>query len=205
MTSLPCDIVLLPSDEIAQHAITVSNVLKNSDSFFTLKMGEYFPHASVYMTQLKTEDLEEVELRLSAIAKSLPAIPVRVKGYEQELGYIGVSYKRNDLLDRIQQEVVEAINPIRDGLRPKDAQRLESAVGEARKNLERYGYRAIGELFDPHITLTRSKITDAIDTQHLETYLDSFNGYFTKLGLFEMGDNGTCVRKIAEFELGGAK
>ncbi len=29
-----------------------------------------------------------------------------------------------------------------------------------------------------------------------------FNGAFPKLGLFEMGDNGTCIRKIAEFSLG---
>lgn len=202
MSSLPCDIVLLPSNEIAQHAVTVSNALKNSDSYFTLKIGEYFPHASVYMTQLKTADLGEVELRLAEIARSIPVISVRVKGYDQEHGYIGVSYEGNDLLDRVQREVVEVINPIRDGMRLKDAKRLEGAEGKERENLEKYGYRSIGELFDPHITLTRSKLTEAINLQHLETHLSKFNGYFTKLGLFEMGDNGTCVRKIAEFELG---
>jgi len=28
-----------------------------------------------------------------------------------------------------------------------------------------------------------------------------FSGDFTRIGLFEMGINGTCIRKIAEFDL----
>lgn len=202
MSSLACDIVLLPSSDIARSAIRLSNILKSHDSYFTLKEGEYFPHASLYMTQLKEADFGRVGEVLAEIAKNISTISATPIGYEQSEGFISMMYERGELLNAVQNQVVEAINPIRDGLRLKDAKRLEEATGKERENLEMYGYRSVGELFDLHITLTRFKSPEPVDTNELETYLGEFNGYFTKLGLFEMGDNGTCVRKIAEFTLG---
>jgi len=85
-------------------------------------------------------------------------------------------------------------------MRPKDAVRLQSASGIARKNLEAYGYARVGDLFRPHITLTRLASTRQIDTMDLPE-ASTFDGQFIKLALFEMGDNGTAARKIAEFNL----
>jgi hypothetical protein len=51
------------------------------------------------------------------------------------------------------------------------------------------------------MTFTRFTNGKAIDVSNLPKP-DEFSGSFIKLGLFEMGDNGTCVRKIAEFALG---
>jgi len=100
-------------------------------------------------------------------------------------------------------DVISAINPIRDGLRENDKARLMSATGELRENLEKYGYRGVGELFRPHMTFTRFANGRAIDVSSLPDSHE-FSGEFLTLGLFEMGDNGTCVRKIAEYKLGDA-
>lgn len=201
MTSIPCDIVILPTDELTQKAISLSEQLAQHDTLFTLKDGEYYSHASLYMAQLKVDDLDRVKSILSGIANSTPQLSLTATRYDQAEGYIDVEYARTEAIDRLQMAVVEAINPIRDGMRIKDKARMLTTIGKVRENLDKYGYRGVGELFRPHISLTRFADGQPIDTAALPEPAE-FSGAFIKLGLFEMGDNGTCVRKIADFSLG---
>jgi len=194
IASLPCDIVILPADDLAHKAISLSEQLAQHGTLFTLKDGARYPHASLYMTQLKVADLEKVKALLAAIAASTPQLDITATRYDQAEGYIDVEYARTEALAHLQMTVVEAINPIRDG--------MYAATGKARESLEKYGYRGVGELFRPHLTLTRFVGGRSIDANTLPEP-NEFSGRFVRLGLFEMGDNGTCVRKIAEFELEG--
>jgi len=203
MDSIPCNIVLLPNSDIAQKVTTVSQQLAPLGSLFTLRDGEYFPHASLYMTQLKVADLNTVKERLAVIAEQSSVLDLRCMRYYQAHGYIDVEYERPAALADMQMAVVNAINPIRDGMRENDKARMLTETGKVRESLEKYGYRGVGELFRPHVTLTRFANEAAIDLSSAPLpQSESFSGQFTRLGLFEMGDNGTCVRKIAEFELG---
>lgn len=201
MTSIPCDIVILPSDELANRAVAMSADLQKFNSLFQLSPTGPFPHASLYMTQLKVDDLEKAKEILASIAANTSLLDLTATRYDQAEGYIDADYARIDLLNQLQMTVVEAINPIRDGLRENDKARLLTTTGKVRENLEKYGYRGVGELFRPHMTFTRFADGQAIDTSVLPRPSE-FSGQFIKLGLFEMGDNGTCIRKIADFNLG---
>ncbi|MGD8373524.1 MAG: DUF1045 domain-containing protein [Candidatus Woesebacteria bacterium] len=204
MTSLPVDIVMLPSEELTQKAVAASKSLQQHGALFELNAATGpFPHASLYMTQLKTEDLDKAKEIIAGIAAKTPVFNLVATRYVQEEGYIDPDYERTDELADLQMKVVNAINPIRDGMRAKDIARLPETTGIVRENLEKYGYRGVGELFRPHMTLARFAVGKKIDTSVLPP-ASELSGQFIKLGLFEMGDNGTCVRKIAEFELGGA-
>jgi hypothetical protein len=152
------------------------------------------------MTQLKNADVEEAIRLLTTIATTTAPLSLIADTYSQEEGYIDANYVRTPELDTLQMTVIDAINPIRDGMRDKDKARLPLLKGVARENLERYGYRGVSELFRPHITLTRFVSGGKIDASGLPLARD-FSGFFSKLGLFEMGDNGTCIRKIIEFGL----
>ncbi len=205
MSSLPVDIVLLPSDELAQKAVAASKVLQQQGALVELNLATGpFPHASLYMTQLKAEDLDKAKEILADIAAKTPASELKSTRYFQEERYIDPEYERTADLANLQMAVVNGVNSIRDGMRAKDKARLPETTGVVRENLEKYGYRGVGELFRPHMTLTRFADNKEIDTSTLPN-ASEFSGQFVKLGLFEMGDNGTCVRKIAEFELGGNK
>lgn len=203
MMSLPVDIVLLPSTSLAQKAVNVSKNLQQYGALFELNATTGpFPHASLYMTQLKLEDLGKAKELLAAIAAVTPSLDMTATGYFQAEGYLDPDYERTDQLARLQMDVVNAINPIRDGMRVKDKARMLEATGLVRENLEKYGYRGVGELFRPHMTLARFTDCKEIDTSILPDPKE-FSGQFIRIGMFEMGDNGTCIRKIAEFELGG--
>ena len=199
MTSIPCDIVILPCLELSNRAIALSRQLQRFGALYVLEDGKCYPHASLYMTQLRSDSLERSIQLLAEIAANSFAINLTATTYHQAEGYIDAEYKRDSDIEGLQRKVISIINPIRDGIREKDKVRMFSTTGLARENLEKYGYRGVGELFSPHLSLTRFKDGQDIATDGLPPYAD-LSGQFTKLGLFEMGDNGTCVRKIAEFE-----
>jgi 2'-5' RNA ligase len=204
MNTLPCDVVLLPSDELAQKAIAASQSLAPFDPLFTLEIGAFYPHMSLYMFQLDEATVPEVEKALAEIAQSLQTIYATATKYTLGtgfgVGYVDPEYETSDELETLQDRVIQAINPLRAGMRESDKAKMQEAEGIKLANLQKYGYPAAYELFRPHVTLTRL-------AQHTPAALDvlpditTFSGAFTRLGLFEMGTNGTCIREIKTFEL----
>jgi diphthamide synthase subunit DPH2 len=130
MSSLPYDIVILPADELAYKAINLSERLTQYNTLFTLQDGTYYPHTSLYMTQLKVADLDRVKSILADIAATTSPLNLIATRYDQAEGYIDADYARTETLDRLQMAVVDAINPIRDGLRENDKARLLTTTGK---------------------------------------------------------------------------
>lgn len=203
MSSLPCDVVILPNPLLADQAVAASNKLSSLDSLFTLKDGVCYPHVSVYMLQLKTESLDQAKTLLEGVARTYSPLQLTAQRYDQNEGYIDADYKKIPELSGLQDEVIKALNPIRDGMRAKDKARMQEADGLARENYEKFGWKSIGDLYRPHMTLSRLKDGDT-RVQELLGSFTQFSGTFMKLGLFEMGDNGTAVRKIFEIEFLGS-
>jgi hypothetical protein len=200
MKSKAYNIVLIPELSLIKKSIRLSKKLELLDSHFTLDNKTFFPHVSLYMTQLNELGLEKSMEALSVIAKDNNSIEVTSKGYRYIDEYIDVQHIRTKELIFLQKEVLKSINPIREGLRDKDKLRLKNATGEIRSNLLEYGYRSVGNLFYPHITFTRFKNDEK---QSIESFplKETFNGKLLAIGIFEMGDNGTCVKKIGEWVL----
>lgn len=202
--SIPCDIVLLPNEELTQTAIATSQRLTKYDPFFTLEIGKFYPHMSLYMFQIEEDGIKNVTTVLREIAANQSVIHGHASGYKMgegfAVGYVDPDYEATDELHAIQQAVVAAVNPLRSDMRQSDKDKMVDATGVKLANLQTYGYPSIGELFRPHITLTRLKeyLPEAL---HDLPDIALFDGTFDRIGLFEMGPNGTCVRQIAEFPL----
>jgi 2'-5' RNA ligase len=120
--------------------------------------------------------------------------------YDQKERFIDVEYTVSPELNQLQMKVINALNDVRSNMRAKDKERMLSATGMALKNFQQYGYKPVGELFRPHITLTRFN-GEPDNASSVLPDIATFNGTFDRLALFEMGDNGTCIRKIAEWGL----
>ena len=196
--SIPCDIVLLPEQALSQRAIATSASLHSLGTLYELSDAGPLPHISLYMTQLKSHDLFEVGQLLATIASQTESFTLSADRYDQAEGYIDANYVRTDTLRQLQMAVINVVNPLRDGMREKDRARLATATGVVRKNLEVYGYRGVGELFRPHLSLTRFADGTPINTKPLPRPSD-FSGSFDRLAICEMGDNGTCQRVLAAF------
>lgn len=167
----------------------------------TLNNTDCYAHTSLYMLQLDEDILPKIYEILAGIARSFEPIQLEAYRYDSGRGYIDAEYRRNKQIDDLQEQILEALNPLRAGMREKDKAYMEYATGDVLKNLQKYGYENVGKLFRPHLTLTRLKEDNESALEVLEE-VESFSGLFPRLGIFEMGDHGTSIRKIATFDLG---
>lgn len=203
--TIPCDIVLLPSAEQSLLAIQASQALSPQGSLFTLDNQNFYAHASLYMFQLSIESQEACIAALQHLASQITVQQLAQDGYFYVdkgfgKGYVDVAFARNKEVDILQSQIVDTFNALRSGMRESDKNKMADATGLKLENLQKYGYPAVGELFRPHITLTKFPIEVEPDLSVLPP-VKVFSGEFTRIGLFEMGANGTCIREIAVFNL----
>jgi 2'-5' RNA ligase len=203
------DVVLLGTPEMSAAAVAVSRALQNLGARFQLDEGRVHPHMSILMAQLRDDSLPAAVEALKTIAGTIPALRLAATRYDQdhEQGFFEVQFERPAALVRLQEAVIDQIEPLRDGLRDQDPpgrwlrQWMSEAQGDARSNLDRYGYDEIGTLFRPHVTFTRFSDPQAeVDRGKLPPP-QKFSGLFPILALFEMGEHGTCIRSVAEFTM----
>ena len=154
MSSLPCNVVLLPSETIAQKAIDLSHRLESDKSLYILDGVNCFAHLSLYMFQIKVADLELVKDLLASLASKYKSLDLIASCYNQAMGFIDIEYSKSQQLDALASEVVKLVNPLQDGMRAKDRERMVSATGLAFFDYQNYGYKNVGELFRPHFSLT---------------------------------------------------
>lgn len=203
--TIACDVVLLPRVSQAKLAASQSQKLAPQGSLFTLDNQHYYAHASLYMFQMNLSHQQECIAALQHLAHSSGTQTLQEEGYYYQdqgfgKGYVDVSFARNKQADLLQDRIVKTFNDLRADMRESDKQKMTDATGLKLENLQKYGYPSIGELFRPHITLTKFPAEIEPDLSTLVPATE-FTGEFDRLGLFEMGPNGTCIRKIAEFEL----
>ena len=196
------DVVVLPAETLASKAIAASQSLSHFDSLFVLGANTYYPHVSLYMLQLKSADIEYAKLLLSDISNRTLRLSLQAIRYDHSHAFVDAEYQLTSELDSLQRNVIVALNPLRDGMRDKDKARMLQASGLAHENYQAYGYKQVGGLFRPHITFSRLKQENpqALD---LLGDISNYRGEFPRIGLFEIGANGTCVRKIGEWDLAG--
>lgn len=200
MESKPCSIVLLPNQPLAENAIEISRKLADHGTQFTLKNGSVYPHVSLYMFELKGNNYQKVQDALQVLAAAQSAQDLVADAYDQRMSFLSAEYLVTPALQKLQDLVIDAFNPLRNGIREKDTQRMLRSEGAKRQYFEKYGYPNVKELFWPHLTLTRFNTEDLFDTKLLPD-VSTFSGVFDKIGFFESGDNGTCVNLIASYDL----
>jgi hypothetical protein len=170
-----------------------------------------FGHLSMYMGSFEPDAVPAAVAVLTDLAAGTPPLELTAERYLQDVeqGMIEVAYRPTPAVCGLQERIVAGFNPLRSGLRYADpvgrvlGEWLPSTAGETRANLDRYGYDEIGGLFRPHITFTRFRRRDLrIDLGTLPP-AGGFSGMFGRLGLYEMGQHGTCTRRVGEVDLAG--
>jgi 2'-5' RNA ligase len=199
-SSLPCDIVLLPNEELKEKAITASVQLKRLGTQFTLGKDGPFPHVSLYQLQLKEADLDKCAYLLKEIAAQFGPFELKVVQYFQKQRYYDAEYLKTPDVENLHAKVIEIFNPIRFGMRERDKQKITEAMGVAKENIQKYGSIGVLKLFRPHMTFTRLIEGQPVPEKLLSEF-SQFDGKFDKLALFEMGENGTCIRNIISVDL----
>lgn len=199
--SLSFNIVICPPKEISQKAILMSKELKKHDGLFVLDNTKFFPHITIYQVQLPVENVLKVRAVLRAIAAQTKSFRSTSLTYRQSSeGYIDIAYKKSKTVEALQKKVINLLNPLRKGLlQPKDKARLSTFSKRQQRNLKRYGFRSVGTDFVPHLTFTKLPHSNGSALSGLKPKKFSFVA--NRIGLFYLGEHGTCRKKIDFFDL----
>lgn len=221
--------LLFPADNRLAIQASQAVAKKHPSSSFILGSGksEPKPHDSLYMiyTKRNQETEDKLKAKIKPIADKWEPFKVPAEGYlHGGDGMFEIKRQNTDAVRKIQREVVEAIQSIRDPEQkyapftpPGDARTkawLERLPGYIRKNMEQYGYEELGkgpegvgysgskneEGLRLHTTLAKVPASEKIDLRELPPP-HAFKGDAEALGIFEMGPNGTCPREIAVYPL----
>lgn len=188
------NIALIPSEDLIAKSIKVSQSLEHLGTAFTLSFEAFIPHISLYMLRLDGSGKDQVKALLTEFAPKASGLSLRAKTYYTTARFFEVQYEVGDELVDLQNKVIAACSPFRIGMLASAERSLLKAEGVARANIVEYGYKYIGEFFRPHITLTRFVEDQPANILDLPI-INIFNGTSVGLGLYEMDQNGACIKR----------
>ena len=200
--TLLLNVAVMPSTEVAAQIEFLSRELTSQGTLFTVDGVSLHAHLTLYMARFGSGRITEVRERVRQAVSALPALQLRHSGYLVTPGrYYEVSYARTDELMAAHHAVLKTLAGLRH--RPGDPV-VESFFGEyggeQRENARESGYDLAGDLYRPHITVTRFK--DRLDAGGLPQSPRDLSFEAGRIGLFAADANGAAVRFIASFDLG---
>lgn len=195
------NVAVIPSAETAGEIEALSEELSNRGALFKIDGRTKHAHLTLYMARFSADRISDVKNRLGRTVDELEPVSMNHTGYFVTNGrYYEASYERNDELMRMHEAVIGALS---DARYSPGAPVVESYFGDyndqQRKNAEELGYDLAGELYRPHITITRFGVLPEIADLPRSGRDLSFAA--SRLGLFVADENGAATHLISVFDL----
>ncbi len=144
---------------LADKAINLSKQLsEKGKTIFVLDGKRFIPHMTIYSPEFPAKNLGQIYQKLSQITESGNSFELDFKGVSLEFNTAVVDYGISDSMRRLHGEILEALNPLREGhLRPKyqKEEYLKTKTDLEKENVEEFGYHSVGKLYSPHISIIR--------------------------------------------------
>ncbi|MBI2426308.1 MAG: hypothetical protein HYV34_00515 [Candidatus Kerfeldbacteria bacterium] len=202
------DIVISPSPEVMDYAIALSEKIFQYGAPWKLGRDHYIPHLSLYHIPVLPSLLENVSRELKLIAGAQEPQILHTTDIEL-VGHNGLQLMVQKIpwLVQLHEKVLERLLPHYDwAYEQREGKKLWSdLVRFSPKGMElfkKYGTPLAEEAFRPHISLARVANPEMREAILRDLPLKRFDFSANRLVVYELGENHTCQRKIAEFPFG---
>jgi hypothetical protein len=220
--SLICELnlALIPEPELASRHISFSHQVARRYRPVIQLNGvtprvAFAPHLTLYQVPVPVLDLPGLCTALLNVAAKASPLALRATGYgaNEAEGSFEVRYEAPAGLIELQRETIAVVNPLRGSLlleRDPAGRPLKERIdesGAAGDNIRRTGFDAVGDpelggLFHPHVTLNWFEPGTSVELKAPDwPTLSHFDGRFVALGIFFLGPYGTCVQRLACWDL----
>jgi 2'-5' RNA ligase len=199
------NIVFKPPIEIAQLVADISSEISQKDeTYFVIDNQKIFAHITIYSPEYPARNLENVLEDVENIAKELSPLKFIFQGVKAGQGFVTLDFDYSEEIKMIHETVVERLNPLRENhVRQKYTDSYMMKFSEEKKeNIRKYGYPDSMVFYHPHMSLSRLKDADLAEKVAREIRWPVKEFKVEKLGAYRMGEHGTCVELVKEFELG---
>lgn len=200
------NIALIPSTDVREAALIASEELaKQFQTHFVLEADGPYPHVTLYAGECRPSRKTAIVRKVGRVCETGVAAGMlcTFTGVAHHDGYLGVRIERTPPLLNLHWEIVEAVSD----------QRLQSSAGaeayhmeftpEQEENIRKYGYADVGDLYSPHLTITRfANEEDAVKAaRQLEAEFDVWQPFYPQVGIFLGGEHGTCAKLLTTLSL----
>lgn len=200
------NIAIKPPSPIAKKIIELSKSISNNDNpQFVLDGANFLPHATLYSPEFPFQNVPSLYRDLEELAGETSPFLSPFTAFQGKKGYLGIGIEKTPQLMKLHTEIVKNLNPLREGhLREKyhtDTYRAEQTP-EQLHNIDTYGYPAIFNLFNPHLTIIRFEDVSVANRLIRDLEWETTSMLIGTLGVYNMGKNGTCTKLLRQFQLG---
>lgn len=202
--------MFLPESELISKSLALAKeVTKGQEIYFHITKKTQLAHSTIYMAEFPLKNFNRIVDSLARLANKTRPIKLEYEKMYQEWGYIGFSFKKNREIYELHKQVLDLLNPLRDGhLRMKYIKELRSGKYSKRqmKYIRNFGYPQVLSEYNPHLTLARLKSEEkakSIANEYNNSKFKVKDAFFKKIAIGESGEHGTCTKIIKEFELKG--
>ncbi len=213
------NLALIPEMTLANRHISLSQQLAKQYPAVIQLNGvtprlAFTPHLTLYQVPIKVHDLPGLYAKLAKLTAEASAISLAATeyGYNENEGPFEVRYEAAGWLMKLQEDVIEMVNPVRGGLlmeRDPAGHRFSDLInkpGIVGDNIRRTGFDAVGDpaqggSFIPHVTINVFNPGTSVKLNAPDwPQIADFNGRFDTLGIFVLGPYGTCVQRLAALD-----
>ena len=203
MNFIRLNTAFIPPKEVGEKAIELSKVVGNQgDTHFILDGINFYPHITIYPPEYPEENISKVLEVVEKTSGSLNSLKFKFKNIDSGQGYLGVAFEHSEEIQQTHEKIVSALNPLREGrVRDKYVEYYMEFNSGQLQNIEKYGYPGAMDLYNPHLTITRLK--DENEAKEILSTIkwDILEFMVNKIGVYKMGEHGTCRELIKEFSL----
>ncbi len=193
LNKIAIDIVLLLPPEIVEQCVLVNSKLDNSE-YVSFANG-YNPHITLGMGCVFEKDLENLKNELEKLSLTNQALDLIIPDFTGK-SFFSFAIENNQKLTELHNSVMEILKRFSsygdaDFTMFNESEKVKDDVGLV-KWVSNFNIEHAFDLYDPHITLGKGEKPN---------FDFPINFTSLKIGLFHIGQRGTCKEKLVEFDL----
>lgn len=201
--SSPWNVVILFNEELTEELINLSHFIASKiPSKVELNRTDALPHLTIYTTNYPTKNLMKIKKKLSLVVKKFNQFTLQFSTKIVDMNTVFINAELNKTLQNLHSDVVDALNPLRDGLFDEKELALIGNNEARKKSLLMYGMWSAKKLYVPHISVARP--FDQASCKQALNLLPKKIHYMTPIKhitLAERGHDGTCKKIIKIYSL----
>ena len=194
------NVAILPPASTAVEVERLSATLQTCGGLFQVDGRQRFAHLTLYMARFANSAIDSVVAEAAKFAKGHSACTLDHTGYHLTPGnYYEVSYARGEGLMKLHQTASDSLLPLRYSPgRPRVEDFFAPYSSRQREQAERSGYDLAGDLYRPHITITRfaESPTRALPSPRIDLSFPA-----AAIGLFRADNLGAATEALGIWSL----
>jgi len=200
------NIVVLFDKKLTNQFIKLSeNISSVIHSKINLNLNDEIPHLTLYMTKYPAKNNNKVLEKLKEISSHIKPFKIFFNSKSlHSTGTVFIDTLFNNNLYMLHSNLVDTLNPLREGLYNKDELNLPSLTNEKKQSLINYGMWAVKKNYTPHVSVGRIDIKESVKkVLDLLPNVINYKTIINKIAYVERGHDGTCKKILKTFKLSG--